>query len=115
MMHTMIYNFGDIVIIPFPFFDNKNYKPRPAVVLSNFEFNKSHMNSLLSMITTASNTKWDSDIEITNYQEAGLKTKSIIRFKIFTLDNRLIKSKIGTLHNIDKNFLSKSLTNIFAN
>lgn len=108
----MICNIGDIVIIPFPFTDSESYKPRPAVVLSNNFWNKSHMHSLLAMITTACNTDWESDIKISNLEMSGLTTDSVIRFKLFTLDNRLIKSKIGELNDSDKAKVKEKLLQI---
>lgn len=101
----MIYNSGDIVIVPFPFVDNANVKTRPALVASSKEFNEVHNHTIMTMITTGVATKWASDIEIEDLKLAGLPVQSFIRFKFFTLDNRLIKKVIGkvddkTLENI---------------
>jgi len=47
----MIYSRYDVVTVPFPFVDRPKTKKRPAVVLSNMEFNKSN-HTILAMITT---------------------------------------------------------------
>lgn len=109
----MIYNSGDIVIVPFPFVDNANVKSRPALVVSSKTFNKEHDHSIMVMITTGAATKWKSDIEITDLTLAGLPVKSFIRLKFFTLDNRLIKKIIGKLDETAFNNVKNNLTSYF--
>jgi len=93
----MICNFGNIVIVPFPFVDNAKSKSRPALIVSSKAFNESHSHSVMAMITTSTSTSWESDVLIQNLKLAGLPVKSSIRVKLFTLDNRLIKKTIGSL------------------
>ena len=45
----------DVVVVPFPFVDKKVSKPRPALVLSDIDFNIKGL-VILSMITTAEKT-----------------------------------------------------------
>ena len=110
----MVYEHGDIVVVPFPFVDNANAKSRPAVVLSSSSFNEENNHTILAMITTASSITWKSDIEIQDLQDAGLPTKSFIRMKLFTLDNRLIKKKIGKLDPPTSRTLNNTLTTCFS-
>lgn len=98
----MLCDSGNIVVVPFPFVDNANIKPRPALVVSSKSFNQEHDHSIMTMITTGLSTKWKSDIEISDLKLAGLPVRSFIRLKFFTLDNRLIKKVIGKLD--DKSF-----------
>ena len=104
----MICNFGDVVVVPFPFVDNANVKPRPALILSSEEFNDSHNHTIMAMITTSS-IKWKTDIPIENLKRAGLPVKSFIRLKLFTLDNRLIKKTIGSVDSKVKDQLNKNI------
>lgn len=90
----MTYEAGDVLVTSFPFSDTHGSKPRPALLLSSARFNETG-HSILAMITTAKTTKWHSDISIKDLDLAGLATSSVIRMKIFTLDNRLIKKRIG--------------------
>jgi len=106
----MIYNSGDIVVVPFPFVDNANIKFRPALVVSSKSFNEEQDHSILVMITTGSSNKWNTDIEITNLNLAGLPVKSFIRLKFFTIDNRLIKKIIGKLDETTFNNVKNNLT-----
>ncbi|MBW2574297.1 MAG: type II toxin-antitoxin system PemK/MazF family toxin [Deltaproteobacteria bacterium] len=95
----MICNRFDVVVVPFPFIDRPVAKKRPALVLSNADFNGSN-HSILAMITTKHYPPWPGDSKIQDYETAGLNTLCLVRFKLFTLDNRLILRKIGHLtHN----------------
>ena len=60
------------------------------------EFNRSG-HTILAMITTKTHEPWPGDTEIEQYEAAGLRFPCIVRFKIFTLDNRLILRQIGRL------------------
>jgi mRNA-degrading endonuclease toxin of MazEF toxin-antitoxin module len=111
----MICNSGDIVTVPFPFVDNANVKPRPALVVSSKIFNEKHDHTVLVMITTGASVKWDTDIEIIDIILAGLPIKSFVRFKFFTLDNRLIKKAIGKLDDKSFDIVKECLTkNLFT-
>ena len=52
---------------------------------------------MLAMITTAKRAQWRSDVEIGDLEQAGLPRNSVVRMKIFTLDNRLILKRAGNL------------------
>jgi mRNA interferase MazF len=108
------YNRGDIVVVPFPFTDTVAAKPRPAVVISNRSFNRSTGHTLLMMITSSNNAQWPSDYRLRNQEKAGLIASSIIRFKVFTLDNRIIKKKIGLLSRIDKQHVFDKIQEILT-
>lgn len=49
------------------------------------------------MVTSASQTSWSSDVAVTDLETASLPKPSVIRFKLFTLDNRVIIRKLGKL------------------
>lgn len=93
----MIYDPGDIVDVPFPFIDTAGKKLRPAVVLSGPHFRRSSGALVLMMVTSAERSHWETDIELDDWQAAGLRKASILRWKIFTLDEQLIASRRGTL------------------
>jgi mRNA interferase MazF len=112
MRHTMTYDAWDVVTVPFPFTDKTNVKQRPALVLNKSEYQIKTGHILLLMITSAANSNWYSDINIEDLITAGLKKSSIVRFKIFSLDERLIIKKIGVLSTLDIQKVRKNLLNI---
>jgi hypothetical protein len=71
----------------------------------NRRFNRSG-NSVLAMITSASHQPWPADSAITHLTEAGLKAPSVVRLKLFTLDNRFIVRRIGALDVDDRQAVS---------
>ena len=92
-----IYKPFAIVKVPFPFSDKNVVKKRPALVLSKPLYQEKLNHCILAMITSAHNASWPDDVIIQNLELAGLSSPSVIRFKLFTLDERLIISQIGNL------------------
>lgn len=110
----MTYKQFDVVVVPFPFTDSQATKKRPALVISSATtFNKSTQKSVMAMITTTSHSPWSLDIPILDLKSAGLKAKSIVRMKLFTLDDGLVIRKIGKLAKSDCSSVNKSLQYLF--
>jgi mRNA interferase MazF len=84
-----------VVVVPFPFTDSPIVKRRPAVVLSSRNFNRGGL-TIMAMVTSARHSKMRGDIRLTA-GTAGLPKESIVRMKLFSLDNRLIRKQIGAL------------------
>jgi len=95
------YKPGMVLRVPFPFVDSSELKFRPALVLSSEAFNRKHAHVVFAMITTAKHTRWVSDVPISSLDTAGLGVPSMIRFKLFTLDARLIAGSLGRLSPAD--------------
>jgi mRNA interferase MazF len=98
----------DVVIVPFPFSTQLGNKRRPALVLSKRAFNQ-HGATVLAMITTAGHHPWQGDVHLTDLKAAGLNAPCLVRFKLFTLDNRLIIKKIGRLAAADQRQVSQQI------
>jgi mRNA interferase MazF len=98
----VIYKPYSIVIVPFPFTDSPIAKKRPALVLSHKGYQEQTGHVTLLMITSAKHSTWASDHAILNLKTTGLSATSIIRQKIFTIDERLVLNEIGYLSADDK-------------
>jgi len=85
----VICDLWEVVVVPFPFTDKPDHKRRPALVLSRRAFNQAG-HSILAMIT------------------------SIVRLKLFTLDNHLIMRPLGRLSSADRSQLQNALRIFFA-
>ncbi len=110
----MVYEPFDVVVVPFPFTDTSQTKRRPALVLSqhaNFRNRIGH--TILAMITSLKNAPWPLDCEIRSKKLSGLTAPSVVRMKLFTLDNRFIIRKIGHLSKEDQKQVIQSLSQIF--
>ena len=109
----MTYEAFDVVVVPFPFTDKTSTKRRPALVLSEAKtFNHPIAHSVLAMITSASNSDWPLDVEIEDIDTAGLPFASIVRMKLFTLDNQLVLRKAGNLSEKDRIAVTKALCSL---
>ncbi|MEE7625856.1 type II toxin-antitoxin system PemK/MazF family toxin [Methylobacter sp. Wu8] len=109
----LIFETFSVVVVPFPFTDQDTTKRRPALVLSSTSFNASVEHSVLAMITSAKNSNWLHDVNISDLNSAGLSSDSIIRMKLFTLDNRLIIRKAGVLADSDQQAVIKACSQLF--
>jgi len=88
--------------VPFPLTDRAAAKNRPALVLSDrVSFNTPAAHSVLAMITSAVHARWPLDVRISDLAAAGLPARSLVRFKLFTLDHRLIRGLLGHLSDKD--------------
>ncbi len=98
----MTYKPYTIVVVPFPFTDSAQTKKRPALVVSAESHQQKTQHISLLMITTAKHSQWYGDHPLIDLESSGLKTPSIIRQKLFTIDSRLIIKSIGILGTADK-------------
>jgi len=98
-----------VVVLPFPFTDSTAAKRRPALVLSTQAFNDRASHVVLAMITSRENPGWPLDTDIRDLAAAGLSHASVVRMKLFTLDERFILRKAGALAAADQTAVQRSL------
>lgn len=104
-----------VVRVPFPFTDRDAVKNRPALVLSSARhFNTPAGHSVLAMITSAGNPPWPLDCLIEDLAASGLPAPSKVRFKLFTLDHRLIRGQLGNLGAADTLRVTQALDALLA-
>lgn len=99
----------DVLVVPFPFTDSAAVKRRPALVLSAEQFQDRIGHLVLAMITSRENRGWPLDVEISDIKAAGLSHASIVRMKLFTLDERFVLRKAGRLTETDCRTVQRSL------
>jgi mRNA interferase MazF len=104
-----------VVVVPFPFTDRKTEQRRPAVVVSRpKEFGALCGHSVLAMVTSAAHRAWPLDVPITDLGAAGLPAPSLVRMKVFTLDDRLVERRAGTLAEADATKLAQTLAKLLG-
>ena len=103
----------DVVVVPFPFTDREAERRRPALIISSPDFNATHDQSILAMITSAGG-EWPSDVAIRGWREAGLSVPCKVRLKLFTLDHALIVRKAGALSERDAEAVRSGLARSLA-
>ena len=104
-----MFEFGTVVLVPFPFTNLESTTVRPALVISK---KTSSDDVILAFITSQKERHGlviDEDDEV--FRKSGLKVTSTVRFdKIATLSKKLILGKLGAL---PKKFLSGKKSEFF--
>ena len=109
-MRIVTFDAFDVVVAPFPLTDRTATKRRPALVLSERPaFNAGIGHVVLAMITSASHSDWPLDAALSDLRAAGLTSASVVRMKLFTLDERLILRKAGSLAAADRKAVTAAL------
>jgi len=90
---------GDVVLVAFPFTDLTTTKMRPGLIISSDRFNKKSNDIVIAAITSQISkvlSEEDFHLSLIDQEHAGLPKASMIKLgKIVTLDQRLIRKKLG--------------------
>lgn len=106
----MTFEQWEVVVVPFPFTDRAAARRRPALVVSRSAPLGSVVgHSVLAMITSAAHRRWPLDVPVSDLGAAGLPAPSVVRMKLFTLDDRLIERTAGRLALVDAQAVTASL------
>jgi len=112
---TVTFDAFDVVVVPFPFTDRASIKRRPALVISSASaFGLETGHCVLAMITSAKNSDWPLDTPIQDLTAAGLPSPSVVRMKLFTLNNQLVLRKAGALLGPDRSAVVASLQRLLG-
>lgn len=104
------FNFGDVVLVPFPFTDQTTTKKRPAIVISSIEYQRERSDLIVIAVTSQANPATSfGEINIIEWQAAGLIKLSIIKPVLTTIDKGLVIRKLGQLEEIDRQELQNLL------
>lgn len=94
--NTIMYNKGDIVLVPFPLTDLSATKTRPAVIISDNDFQTTTGSLTVAMITSTSySTPYD--YQLKDWRDARLLCASWVRSKVVTIDPSIISFMPGKL------------------
>ena len=76
----MPYEFGDVVLVRFPFTNQAAFKQRPAVVISNRAYNVGRPDAVIMAITSQMHSPLSlGDVPIADWQAANLLKPSAIK------------------------------------
>ena len=104
-----------VVRVPFPFTDRNTTKNRPAVVVSDAKaFNTPAGHSVMAMVTSQANPPWPLDCVVADLAAAGLPAPSRVRFKLFTLDHRLVRGVLGKLSATDVAHIQSAIARLLG-
>jgi len=106
----MPFEFGDVVLVPFPFTSQATSKKRPAVVVSNRAYNAAKPDVVLMAITSQLRpSPGPGDVWVGEWHAAGLLKPSAVKPVFATLEQALVIRRLGTLSAADQVALRKSI------
>ena len=109
------YQFGDIVLVPFPFTDQSATKKRPAVVISSAAYHQQRPDLLIMAVTSQVRpTQTIGEVTVTEWQSAGLLKPSAIKPVITTIEQTLVAKKLGHLKPQDQEALKQVISTIIG-
>jgi mRNA interferase MazF len=111
----MAFDFGDVVLVPFPFTSQRASKKRPAVVVSNRSYSTARPDLIVMAIT--SQLRPDprlGETWIGDWQAAGLLKPSVVKPVLATLEQRLVLRRLGALVDNDRAALRKAISEIIG-
>jgi mRNA interferase MazF len=115
MLLMTTYKFGDVVLVPFPFTNQTAAKKRPTVIISSQEYNSARPDLLLIAISSQVNLPlFFGEVEITDWQAAGLLKTSVIKPVVTTLQKNLVIRRLGVLEASDGEALRHLLQRIMG-
>jgi mRNA interferase MazF len=109
------YEFGDLVLVPFPFTDQSTTKRRPAVVVSSAAYHRERPDLVILAVTTqARPAAGVGEAAIAKWKEAGLLKPSVLKPVLATIERGLVLRKLGRLEDGDRAALRRVLDEILG-
>ena len=109
----MPFEFGDIVLVPFPFTDQTASKQRPAVVVSNRAYNAARPDVVVMAVTSQLRpSPAFGEVWIGEWREVGLIKPSAIKPVFATLEQRMVVRQLGTLRDGDRDKLKEAIEEV---
>jgi mRNA interferase MazF len=106
----MPFDFGDVVLVPFPFTSHAASKKRPAVVVSNRSYNAARPDVVVMAITSQLRPSPGlGEVWVSQWQAAGLLRPSAVKPVFATLEQALVLRKLGTFSAADQAALRKAI------
>ena len=111
----MPFEFGDVVLVPFPFTNQTASKQRPAVVVSSRAYGHERPDLMLMAITSQLRpTPTFGEVWLRQWQGAGLLKPSAVKPVIATLEQGLVIRQLGGLDAGDQAALRAALGQIIG-
>lgn len=115
MPSTTSYDFGDVVLVGFPFTNLQTIKKRPAVVISRKVYQQSRPDIILMAVTSQIRQPLATgEAILKDWQAAGLAKPSVIKPLIATLEKRQIVRVMGKLSKGDRASLERVIQTILG-
>lgn len=110
------FEFGEVLLVPFPFTDQTTGKKRPAVVISSDAYNGERPDVIIMAVTSQLRPTATTvgEVILQEWQAAGLLKPSAIKPVITTIEKGLVIKRMGELAPVDRRGLERSLETILG-
>jgi mRNA interferase MazF len=111
----MPFDFGDVVLVRFPFTSQSASKQRPAVVVSNRAYNQAKPDLVIMAITSQLRSPSGfGEVLISDWQVANLLKSSAIKPVFATIEQTLVLKKLGALRDADRSLLRQAIAGLLG-
>ena len=111
----MPFEFGVVVLVPFPFTSLAASKRRPAVVVSNFAYSSVRPDIIVMAVTSQVRVNRAlGEIPVAEWQAAGLLKPSVVKPVFATLEQSLVLRRLGILDGGDRTALRDGIPQILG-
>lgn len=115
MQNMTSFEFGQVVLVRFPFTDQHGSKQRPALVISSSAYNQARPDIILMAVTSQIRSKLGfGEAIIADWQAAGLLKPSLIKPIVFTAEKLIIKKALGRLEEKDNQSLKVIISTVIG-
>ena len=109
------YNFGDVVLVGFPFTNLQTTKKRPAVIISRSTYQQYRPDVILMAITSQIRQPLATgEALLQDWQSAGLIKPSVLKPLVATIEQSRIIKTMGQLSVDDKKSLASVIQTILG-
>lgn len=109
------FDFGDVVLVPFPFSDQSGTKKRPAVVVSIAGYNIGRRDIVIMAITSRVPAQLGyGEAMVDDWRGAGLVKVSVLKPVFTTIEQGLVMRVMGHLSAADLQTLQRLLENVIG-
>ena len=107
--------FGDVVLVPFAFTDQRTTKRRPAVVVSSADHHRRRRDVIIVAVTSQARPALRfGEAPIARWEEAGLLRPSVLKPVLATVARELVLRPLGALGAGDRRALRRVLRQILG-
>jgi mRNA interferase MazF len=111
----MTYQFGDVVLVPFPFTDQSTTKQRPGVIVSSSPYNRARRDVILMAITSQLRGSGAyGEVLVQDWQAAKLLKPSAIKPVLATVEQALVIKPLGKLSARDQHQLKEMISKVLG-
>ena len=107
-------NRSDVILVEVIFSDGLGVKLRPALVLSDNDYNKVRNEIIVSAITSNVKQIYRGDTEIIDWEKAGLKVPSLATAILQTVRKDSIKKHLGQIAKSDFARIEKNISAVLG-